>query len=68
MKDQAHYTTMSFSSALKVLNQMIIAKELNYIKDSDLLKEREKISKITNMLNALRKSQINRKIIKQINE
>jgi len=39
---------------------MIIAKELNYIKDSDLLKVREKISKITNMLNALRKSQINR--------
>jgi four helix bundle protein len=67
-KDKAHFTTLSFSSAMEVLNQMIIAKELKYINEEVLLKIREAISKITNMLNALRKSQINKYTNQQINE
>ncbi|MEE9350185.1 MAG: four helix bundle protein [Flavobacteriaceae bacterium] len=53
-KDKAHFMTISFSSATEVLNQIIIAKELKYIKEEDYLKVRESILKITNMLNSLR--------------
>ena len=59
-KDKAHFTTMSFSSAMEVLNQLIISKELQFISEEDYLEVRKKISKITNMLNSLRKSQINK--------
>ena len=58
-KDKAYFTTISFSSAMEVLNQFIISKELNFILEKDYILVREKIEKITNMLNALRKSQIN---------
>ena len=57
-KDKAHFTTMSFSSAMEVLNQLIIAKELEFINNEDYNNLREKISKITNMLNSLRKAQL----------
>ena len=67
-KDKAHFTTLSYSSAMEVLNQMIIAKELKYINEEVLLKVKEAISKITNMLNALGKSQINKYTNQQINE
>jgi four helix bundle protein len=58
-KDKAHFTTMSFSSAMEVLNQLIISKELQFISEKDYLELRKKISKITNMLNSLRKTQLN---------
>ena len=58
-KDKAHFTTMSFSSLMEVLNQVIISKELNFINDIDYKIIRESIEKIANKLNALRKSQIN---------
>lgn len=54
-KDKAHFMTIAFTSATKVLNQIIIAKELNFITEEDYITTREKISKITNMLNSLRK-------------
>jgi len=65
-KDKAHFTTMSFSSAMEVLNQLIISKELQFISEENYLELRKKISKITNMLNSLRKAQLNSN--KQINE
>lgn len=58
-KDKAHFSTMAFSSLMEVLNQLIIAKDLNYISDSDYKNLRTHIEKISNMLNALRKSQLN---------
>jgi len=58
-KDKAHFTTLSFSSAMEVLNQILIAKELEFLSEEKYLEIRKKISKITNMLNSLRKSQIN---------
>lgn len=57
-KDKAHFTTISYSSAMEVLNQLIISKELEFISEEDYLKAREQIYKISNMLNALRKSQL----------
>lgn len=59
-KDKAHFTTMAFSSAMEVLNQLIIAKELNFIDEETLREARSRIAKITNMLNALRKAQLNK--------
>ena len=58
-KDQARFTVMAYSSALEVLNQLIISKELCYIQQDDYIFAREKIEKITNMMNALKKSQLN---------
>jgi len=57
-KDKAHFTTLAFSSLMEVLNQLILSKELNFISENDYKKLRESISKISNMLNALRKSQL----------
>ncbi|WP_248723152.1 four helix bundle protein [Seonamhaeicola sp. ML3] len=58
-KDKAHFTTIAFSSSMEVLNQIIISKELGYISEKDYILVRSKIEKITNMLNALRKAQLN---------
>lgn len=44
---------------MEVLNQLIIAKELNFIEDKDYQDLRSEIEKISNKLNALSKSQIN---------
>ena len=57
-KDKAHFTVMAYSSCMEVLNQLILAKELNYIKEEEFLELRLRIQKISNMLNALRKSQL----------
>ncbi|QMU66352.1 MAG: four helix bundle protein [Flavobacteriaceae bacterium] len=58
-KDKAHFTTIAFSSTMEVLNHLIISKELHFISEEEYLKLRTPIYKISNMLNALRKSQIN---------
>ncbi len=58
-KDKAHFTTMSYSSTMEVLNHLILSKELQFISEEKYLKIREQIHKISNMLNALRKAQLN---------
>ncbi len=58
-KDKAHFTTLAFSSLMEVLNQIIIAKELSFISEDDYQNIRTEIEKISNKLNALRKSQLN---------
>jgi len=58
-KDKAHFSTMAFSSLMEVLNQLIIANELNYVSQEDYSKIRKQIEKVSNKLNALRKSQLN---------
>lgn len=44
---------------MEVLNQIIISKELNFITEEDYQTIRTEIEKISNKLNALRKSQLN---------
>ena len=58
-KDKAYFTTISFSSTIEVLNQLIISKDLEFITEDNYTLARQKIEKITNMLNALRKYQLN---------
>ncbi|MFD2567896.1 four helix bundle protein [Pseudotenacibaculum haliotis] len=57
-KDKAYFTTVSFSSAMEVLNQIIISKELRYISNDEYLKLRKHLEVITTMLNSLKKSQL----------
>ena len=58
-KDKAYFTTIAYSSTMEVLNQLILSKELKFIDEENYLKLRNDIYKISNMLNALRKSQLN---------
>lgn len=59
-KDKAHFTTISYSSLMEVLNQIIISYELSFIEEGEYSKFRTYIEKIANKLNALRKSQLNK--------
>ena len=59
-KDKAHFTSMAFSSAVEVLNQLIISFELNFISEADYITLREKLESITNKLNSLRNYQIDK--------
>ena len=59
-KEKARFFQMSYGSAVELLNQLINSNDLNYITSEELNMLREKIEKITNMLNALHKSQINK--------
>lgn len=59
-KDKAHYTTMSFSSAVEVLNQLIISMELRFLTQEQYQSGRSQLESITNKLNSLRKHQINK--------
>lgn len=58
-KDKAHFMTMSYGSALELLNQSIISKELNFISNDDYLNLRSEIESITNKINALRNHFLN---------
>lgn len=58
-KDKAHFTTLAFSSAVEVLNQLIISFELNLLPKEEYLKLRSDLESITNKLNSLRNYQIN---------
>ena len=57
-KDKAHSTVMAFSSAVEVLNQIIIAYDLKFINELEYKTLRLQIESITNKLNALRNYQI----------
>lgn len=58
-KDKARFTEMSFGSLLEVLNQLILAADLEFIKIEELNKLRPRIDEIAMMLNGLKKSQLN---------
>lgn len=47
-KDQRRFLTTAYSSALEVLNFLLISKELEYISEIELQELREHIEKITN--------------------
>ncbi len=55
-KDQAHFYQMSISSAVELLNQLILSGDLEFITQDQLIAVRPSIEKITNQLSALTKS------------
>lgn len=58
-KDKAHFISISFSSTMEVLNQLILAFELKLITEEEYTISRNQIESITNKLNSLRKSILN---------
>ena len=59
-KEMARFTQISDGSAVEVLSQLIISEDLNYITEKELKYFRLKIEEITNKLNALHRSQLNK--------
>ena len=57
--DKAHFSTIAFSSTMELLWQIIISKRLSYISEEEYLLLRGKTMKGSNMINALKKSQLN---------
>lgn len=57
-KEQAHFSTISYSSAVEVLNQLIIAFELELISQSKYQVARNSLESITNKLNSLKNYQM----------
>lgn len=53
-KDKAHFMTMAYSSALELLNQAIISKELEFISEENYKNIRFEVESITNKINSLR--------------
>jgi four helix bundle protein len=58
--EQARYTEMAFGSLLEVLNQLILAVDLEYIDDAELSNQRSLIEEIGNKLNKLQEVQRSR--------
>ncbi|KAB8155298.1 four helix bundle protein [Kordia sp. TARA_039_SRF] len=60
-KDKARFITIAYSSAVEVINQLIISVELDFITEKQYLPLRKQLESITNKLNALKKYQLTRK-------
>lgn len=57
-KDKARFTEIAYGSALELLNQTIICKELEFVSAENYQIIRNEIEQITLMLDALHKSQL----------
>ena len=57
-KDKARFTEIADGSALELLNQTIISKDLNYLSNENYDSIRNDIEQITSMLDGLYKSQL----------
>lgn len=57
-KDKARFTEIAFGSGLELLNQLIIALDLNYITENQYLEIRIKLQEVTFLLDALQKAQL----------
>ncbi len=56
-KDQSYFSTVSYSSTIELLNDLIIAKDLKLVSDEAYMEGREKIEYQTFLIAGLRKSQ-----------
>lgn len=58
-KDQAYFMQLAYSSLMECLSQLILAKDMGYIKTEKVNEVRQQIEEISNLLNAFRKSLLN---------
>ncbi|MEO7265727.1 MAG: four helix bundle protein [Ferruginibacter sp.] len=58
-KDQAHFSTMAYSSTIELLNDIIISNDLLLISDELYTEARLQIERQTLLISGLRKSQTN---------
>ena len=56
-KEQAHFSTISYSSTIELLNDLIISNDLTFLPEELYIEGREKIEKQTMLIANLRKSQ-----------
>lgn len=56
-KEQSHFSTVSYSSTIELLNDLIISNDLTLLSDEMYIEGREKIEKQTVLIANLRKSQ-----------
>jgi four helix bundle protein len=59
-KDQAHFTSLAFSSLLELLNHSIIANDLKMVTDSELVNIRKSTQQLSIRLSNLRAAQLKR--------
>jgi four helix bundle protein len=59
-KDQAHFTTMAYSSLMETLNHLIISFDLDYINETELNNYRIQIQKLSVKLTNLKNTQLKR--------
>lgn len=52
-KDKARFINLAFSSAIEVINFLILTKDLGFLTEEKYFKLREQIEEITNKLNSL---------------
>jgi four helix bundle protein len=57
-KDKARFTEIAYSSALELINQLIISWDLEYVSEKNYLSIRNEIEEITFMLDSLYKVQL----------
>ncbi len=58
-KDQSHFSTISYSSTIELLNDLIITTDLLFLAETDYQKGRNLIEKKTYLISQLRKSHQN---------
>lgn len=56
-KDQAHFSVIAYSSTIELLNDLIISKDLEFIKEQLYIEGREMLERQTLLIAGLRKSQ-----------
>jgi four helix bundle protein len=56
IKEQAHFYQIAYSSAIELLNEIILSHDLNYIKNEEYNQTRLIIEKITRQIAQLRKN------------
>lgn len=66
-KDQSHFSTISYSSTIELLNDLIIAKELRFLTEEMYKQGREMVEKQTLLTAGLRKSQQRRGFLSFLN-
>lgn len=57
-KDKARFTEIAYGSALELLNQIIISKDIEFMTDENYTLLRMEVDEISLMLDALHKSQL----------
>lgn len=58
-KDQSHFSTMAYSSAVELLNHLILSNDLLFLAESEYVQSRDLVEKQTFLISQLRKSQQN---------
>jgi len=55
-KDQMHFYSISYSSLMETINQLILSQDLGYLSSKDLLDFRKEVNSIGYMINGLREA------------